>query len=112
MIRKILAILISMLFITMIPSVIGVNSESEDRESSLDIGRYICRGLVFDPPFNSEPDLYFAIWLFYQTEECVELIILDWVIIRGSAYMGRMYEVGLGLFIYIFGIFEGGLEVE
>jgi len=108
--RKILAILVSILFITMIPSVIGVNSESEDREPCLDIGRYFTRGLLFDPPFNSEPNLYFAIWLFYPTEEGVKLIILDWVTLNIS--LGRWYEVGLGLFIFVFGFFEGGLEIE
>ncbi|MHA1492222.1 MAG: hypothetical protein ACTSRI_21545, partial [Promethearchaeota archaeon] len=90
----------------------GVNSESEDGEPCLDVGRYFCRGLLFDPPFNSEPNLYFAIWLYYPTEEGVQLIILDWVTLVFSAYMGRMYEVGLGLFIFVFGFFEGGLEIE
>ena len=109
--NKVIAILVSLLFIEIIPSALGMNSNSEDKEPwSSGNGRFTCRGLVFDPPFNSNPDLYFAIWLFYKTEEGVKLILLDWVIIRLSVYMGRMYEVGLGLFIYIFGIFEGGLE--
>lgn len=100
-----------MLFITLIPSVIGVNSESEDRKSSLDIGRCFCKGLLFNPP-KSEPNTYFAIWLFYPTEEGLQLILFDWVTLKGSAYLGRMYGFCFGLFIYVFGYFEGGLEIR
>ncbi len=108
--KKLLAILVSMLFLTTIPSVLGVNSESEDIEPCLDIGRYFTKGLVFNPP-KSEPNTYFAIWLWYPTEGGMQLIILDWVTLIPSSYNGRFYEITIfGLFIYIIGFFEGGLE--
>ncbi len=44
--------------------------------------------------------------------EPLDGVTLNHVVFRDSAYLGRMYEVGLGLFTYIFGIFEGGLEVK
>ena len=109
--RKILAIIVSMLFLSVIPSVLGINTESEDREPCLDIGRCFYRGLLFNPP-KSEPNTYFAIWLFYPTEEGVQLIILDWVTLKVFGYLGRMYEFWFGLFIYVFGFFEGGLEIQ
>ncbi len=44
--RKILAILVSLLFITMIPSVIGVNFESDIIDSSLFDERVWMKGLL------------------------------------------------------------------
>jgi hypothetical protein len=111
--KKILAILVSLLFVATIPSVIGINYEL-DNKSSLDIGRCFLKGLLFDLPWGN-PNTYFAIWFWYPTEEGMQLIILDWLRVpwwKDSAYLGRFYEISIfGLFIYVFGFFEGGLEV-
>lgn len=118
--RKILAILVSILFIATIPSAIGeiVDSESDIIKPCLDVGRTFYKGLILFPHHSDGNLTFFAVWLWYikftPTERECGLIILKWVTIpyRDSAYLGRFYEVGLGLFTYIFGIFQGGLEVR
>ncbi len=111
--RKILAILISMLFIAMIPSVIGVNFESDIVDSSLFDERVWMKGLLSRsnrfPPYR-----YLAIRLVViyniSSNPQREVYWFKWITFRDSAYMGRRYEVGLGLFIFYIGYVEG-LEI-
>jgi len=63
--NKIFAILVSMLFITMIPSAIGeiTNHESDIIKPCLDIGRVFYKGLVLFPRYSDGNLTCFAIWL-------------------------------------------------
>jgi len=116
MIRKILAILVSVLFITMIPSVLGVTSESEDIEPCLDVERTVYRGLVLFPHYSDRNITFFAICLsYYQispTERSSGLILFKWITVRSySDLYPRFYDIGLlGLFKYVIG-FGGGFKV-
>ena len=110
--RKILAILVSLLFITMIPSVVGDICEPDSEDEIIWM-----RGLIFHKlrkgNFNTSTAIHLIIW--YNTSEGLKREVY-WGVpfpfpFRDSAYLGRMYEVGLGLFTYIFGPLFGGLEI-
>ena len=107
--RKILAIFVSLLFIAMIPSVIGDICEPDSENEIVWM-----RGLIFHKlrkgNFNTCLAIHLIVW--YNTSEGIirEVYWFEPFPFRDSAYLGRMYEVGLGLFTYIFGFFQGGLE--
>ena len=117
--RKILTILVSMLFITIIPSVMGeiANPEPNDSEPCLDIERVCFRGLVLFPHYSDDNFTFFAVWLSYckitPTEKNFGLILFKWVKITGrdSLYYGRWYEIRLGPFMFIQLGCSGGLEI-
>lgn len=118
--RKILTILVSMLFLTLIPSAIGeiANPESDVKTTDLDVGRVFLKGFVLFPHNSDGNFTFFAIRLFYieitPTESSCGWIILKWVTIQDFNYHGRVYEILLGLFtfLYFFGFLEeGGLEI-
>ena len=115
--RKILTILVSLLFITMIPSVVGeiADSESDFKENSLDFDRVYMNALLLYKLRKGNLNTCFAIrlvvWYNISSEPYCEVYWFKWVTFKDSAYLGRMYEVGLGLFTYIFGC-VGDIEIH
>ncbi len=105
-----------MLFITMIPSVIGTNIEFEGREPDSEDEIIRMRGLLYHKlrkgNINTCIAIHLVVWYNTSSGPQREVYWFEPFTFRDSAYLGRMYEVGLGLFTYIFGIFEGGLEVK
>ncbi|MFW6121102.1 MAG: hypothetical protein ACOC80_09425 [Petrotogales bacterium] len=87
----------------------------QDTEPNLDVGRVWLRGLVFRKLRVGNVNHALAIRLHYieitPTERTAGMVTLNHVTFRDSAYLGRMYEVGLGLFTFVIGVFEGGLEI-
>jgi len=113
--KKILGLFICILMISTIPLAAGVTDEEPDSEPTLDVGRVWLRGLLFRCNRWGNINHALAIRLHYieftPSERTAGIITMNHVVFRDSAYLGRMYEVGLGLFTYIFGIFLGGLEI-
>ena len=108
--KKILTILVSMLFITMIPSTIGDIFEPDSEDEIIWM-----RGLIHHKlrkgNFNNCIAFHLVVW--YNTSSGLkrEVYWFEPFTFRDSAYLGRMYEIGLGLFTYVFGYFQGGLEI-
>lgn len=114
--KKIIGLLVCMLMLTTIPLAAGITTETEpDKEPTLDVGRVFLKGLLFHKLRKGNVNHAMAIRLFYieftPTERAFGWVTLNTVVFKDSAYLGRMYEVGLGLFTYVFGFFEGGLEI-
>jgi len=114
--RKILGVFACMLLLTTIPLAAGIMTETEQQDPEpLAIGRVFLKGLLFHKLRKGNINHALAIRLFYiqltPTERTMGWVTFNPVIFRDSAYLGRMYEVGLGLFTYVFGFFEGGLQV-
>ena len=113
--KKIIGIFVCtlLIFTTVLP-VVGM-AETEKDPESLDVGRVFLKGLLFHRLRKGNVNHALAIRLFYieftPTERAIGWVTLNHVVFRDSAYLGRMYEVGLGLFTYIFGFFLGGLEI-
>ena len=112
--KKIIGLLICMLMLTTIPLAAGMTETEQDPETQ-DVGRVFLKGLLFHKLRKGNTNHAMAIRLLYiqftPTERTMGWVTLNTVVFRDSAYMGRMYEVGLGLFTYVFGFFEGGLQV-
>ena len=112
--RKLLGIFACMLMLTTIPLASGV-SEPDDPQPEFDIGRVWLRGLLFRCNRVGNVNHALAIRLHYieltPTERTAGMVTLNHVVFKDSAYLGRMYEVGIGLFTYVVGFFEGGLEI-
>ena len=106
-----------MLFLTTIPSVIGeiADSESDFKENNLDFDRVYMRALLLYKLRKGNPNTFFAyrlvVWYNISSKPYREVYWFKWVTFKDSAYLGRMYEVGLGLFTYIFG-FVGYIEIH
>ena len=120
MYRKLLTILVSMLFVSIIPSVVGGNTELE-KEPCLDVGRTFWFGVVLFANYTGTHLTCYAIYLRYDrfspTEKDSGVYIMKWISIpfRDSAYMGRMYEIRactFGVITIIFGLFPGGLDID
>jgi hypothetical protein len=113
--KKIIGLLICMLMMTTIPLAAGMTETEPEKEPTLDVGRVFLKGLLFHKLRKGNVNHALAIRLFYieftPTERTMGWVTLNTVWFKDSAYLGRMYEVGLGLFTYVFGFFEGGLEV-
>ncbi len=112
--KKIIGILICLLMVSTIPLAAGM-TESEPEKEPTDIGRVFLKGLLFHRLRKGNMNHALAIRLFYieitPTERTMGWVTLNTVWFKDSVYLGRMYEVGLGLFTYVFGFFAGGLEV-
>ena len=103
--RKILAILISMLFIISIPSVLGVTSESEDIEPCLDVGRVYIYCFVFFPqydgynltffkirfvhydPLNPQPEVYWFKWITIEEAHYLRIFSIN----KNTGYIMGFY---------------------
>ena len=122
--REIFTILVSMLFLSMIPSVIGrvADFESDFKEPDSEYEWVFMRGLLFNCNRFGNHHGFFVIHLviwYYNTSSGLHREVywfgrdvwFNRITFRDSAYLGRMYEVGLGLFTYVFGFFAGGLEI-
>jgi hypothetical protein len=113
--KKIIGLLVCMLMLTTIPLAAGITETEKDPEPTLDVGRVFLKGLLFHKLRKGNVNHAMAIRLFYieitPTERAFGWVTLNTVIFKDSDYLGRMYEVGLGLFTYVFGFFEGGLEI-
>jgi len=112
--RKLLGVFACMLLLATIPLVAGV-SETDDPQPELDIGRVWLRGLLFRCIRVGNDNHALALRLHYieftLTERTAGMVTMNNVIFKDSAHTGRMYEVGLGMFTYVIGFFEGGLEI-
>lgn len=106
--RKILTIIISMLFIAMIPTAIGeiANPESNDIEPCLDVGRCFLKGFGFFPQREGNEITFFVIRFRMPNDVCW----FQWITIKDSAYSSRLYIIGKNI-VYVFGFFQGGLEI-
>jgi len=114
--RKILTILVSMLLLFLIPSVIGDNVESNPDDEIVWM-----RGLLFCyKRFGNQYEglaIHLVVW--YNTSSGLQREVywferlenLNLISFRDSAYAGRMFEVGAGLFTFVFGFFMDGLEI-
>jgi hypothetical protein len=111
--KKILTILISLLFLTMIPSVSGINSNSEDIEPCLDVGRVFFRGIVFFPHYSGDDLICFVPRILYieftPTEQTIGWIRLGWV--RFENFTGTIIIGPFNIIGYLYGIFPGGLDI-
>lgn len=98
-----------MLFIVMIPSAIGDDCEPEQEDKIIWMRGLIYHGLR-KGNINTSMAIHLVVW--YNTSEGIirEVYWFETVTFRDSAYLGRMYEFGLGLFTYVFGRPFGGLE--
>ena len=104
--KKLLTILVSILFISIIPSVVGVNSEL-DKETCNDGASY--RGLAFNLP-NTEDDTYFVIWLrLDESQGDTKFIFLKWVTFHYGLDTGREFVGRFGILISISGFYR---EIE
>jgi len=113
--RKTTGVFACMLMLTTIPLAAGAIETEPDSEPTLDVGRVFIKGLLFHKLRKGNVNHAFAIRLFYieftPTERTFGWVTLNTVIFKDSSYLGRMYEVGAGLFTYVLGFFEGGLEI-
>lgn len=112
--KKIVGLLICALLVSTIPLAAGLNNEPE-AQPELDVGRVWLRGLLFRCNRWGNTNHALALRLHYieftPSERTMGIITMNHVIFRDSAYLGRMYEVGFGLFTYIVGVFMGGIEI-
>ena len=112
--KKMLGIFACMLLIATIPLAAGM-SESELDPEPTDIGRVWLRGLLFRCNHIGNENHALALRLHYieitLTERTSGMVMMNRVIFKDATYNGRMYEVGFGMFTYVFGFFEGGLEI-
>ena len=116
--NKIFAILISMLFLTTIPSVIGNISDSESGDDVQNSGneRVWLRGLFIDGIIFGNPKntfiITFVIIYNISSNPQREVHRFKWADeIDFFPIIGRMYEIGLGLIRYVFGFYDSGLKV-
>ena len=101
------------------PKSIGLVTTSDtepEPEPELDVGRVWLRGLLFRCNRIGNVNYAMALRLHYveltPTERTAGIVTMNNVVFKDSAYLGRMYEVGFGMFTYVFGFFEGGLEIN
>jgi len=113
--KKLLGIFACVLLITMVPLVAGVTESEPDSEPTLDVGRVWLRGLLFRCTRVGNVNHAMALRLHYieftPTERTAGAVTMNNVIFKDSAYAGHMYETGFGMFTYVIGFFEGGLEI-
>ena len=110
--KKLLTILVSMLFIAMIPSTIGDDCEPEQEDEWIYMRGVLTHWLRRGNSHHAVP-IHFVVW--YKTSEGLERRaywfeypeVFDDIML--SYYLIRMYEVALGLITY-FSIFNRGLE--
>lgn len=112
--RKLFAILISMLFISMMPSVVGVNTELE-KEPCLDVGRiFIKGGFVFFPHYSDGDLIFFVIILSFieitPTERNWRCLGPRWI--RLENFIGNIWIGPFGILGYVFGTCMGGIEIK
>jgi len=85
-------------------------------EPELDVGRVWMRGLLFQCNCIGNVNHAFALRLHYiefnGNERTDGVVNNNQVVFKDSAYMGRMYKIGTGLFTYVMGFFEGWLEIK
>jgi len=95
---------------TLVQSITLSNPEPE-----LDVGRVWLRGLLWRCNRVGNVNHAMAIRLHYieftGTERTLGTVTMNNVVFEDSAYGGHMYEIGAGLFTYVIGFFEGGLEI-
>lgn len=112
--KKIIGLLVCTLMLATVPLAAGVTQEKEI-EPELDVGRVFLKGLLFRCNRFGNVNHGLAIRLLYieitPTERSWGWVTFNRVTFRDSLYMGRMYEVGMGLFTYVFGLYAGGLEI-
>ena len=113
--KKITALLVCLLMIATIPLVVGVTEDIESSPNPDIVGRVWLRGLMFRHIKTGHINNAIAILLHYieftPTERTKGIVVLKRVEFSDFLYIGRMYETPLGILVYVFGFFRGGLEV-
>jgi len=113
--KKIISIILCLLFVLTVPMATGVQKEPEP--DTTDIGRVWLRGLCFNLVDLGRKNFGWAIRVHYieftPTERTTGVLRLKRFAFGDSILAGRMYEPGpIGFFTYIFGVFRGGIEVQ
>jgi len=114
--KKITALLVCLLMIATIPLAAGVMEDRESESPTPDIvGRVWLRGWLFRRIKSGNVNNAIAIRLHYieftPTERTWGIVMFKRVAFRNFLYIGRMYETPLGVLVYVFGFFRGGLEI-
>ena len=113
--KKITALLVCLLMISTIPLVAGTTEDKESSPNPDIVGRVWLRGLMFrrikSGPINNAIAIRLHYIEFTPTERTRGTVVLKRVAFRDFLYIGRMYETPLGMLVYVFGFFKGGLEV-
>jgi len=92
-------------------------SKSVDGESPTPdiVGRVWLRGWLFRRIKSGHINNAIAIRLHYieftPTERTWGVVMFKRVAFRDFLYIGRMYETPLGVLVFVFGFFRGGLEI-
>ena len=129
--KKLLGVFACMLMLTMIPFAAGMQETSPARESvsvssemadtqpdsePAGLGRVWLRGILFRCNRRGDVNHALAIRLHYAEitpfERTAGIVTMNRVTFGDSAYAGRMYEIGFGMFTYVIGFFKGGLEIN
>ena len=101
--------------VSTIPLVAGVTEERESSPNPDIVGRVWLRGFLFRRIKTGHISNAIAIRLHYieftPTERTMGIVMLKRVAFRDFLYIGRMYETPLGVLVYVFGFFRGGLEI-
>ncbi len=113
--KKILSIIICILIISTVPLAAGINDEEPESQTT-DIGRVWLRGLCFNLVDLGHKNYGWAIRVHYieftPTERTTGFVTLKRIAFGDSILAGRIYEPGpLGFFVFVFGLFRGGLEI-
>ena len=100
-----------MLFIAMIPSTIGDDCEPEQKEEWVWLRGLLLDGIIFGNPKNTFIVTFVIIYNISSNPQR-EVHRFKWADeIDFFPITGRIYEIGLGLIRYVFGFYDGGLEV-
>ncbi len=112
---KLASLFVCALMMSTIPLAAGVTEDIESSPNPDIVGRVWLRGLMFRRIKSGNINNAIAIRLHYieftPTERTMGTIVLKRVAFRDFLYIGRMYETPLGILVYVFGFFRGGLEV-
>ena len=114
--RKILGIFICVLMLATIPLAAGMTVDSEpDDPETIDVGRTIIRGFVFDYRPSGFGHKFFALRIRYV--EITSITRTTGVVIMRPVSVGRETSIGfnwcgpVGFFGYMFGAtFKGGID--
>jgi len=112
---KLASLLVCALMISTIPLAAGVTEDREPSPNPDIVGRVWLRGLMFRRIKSGHINNAIAIRLHYieftPTERTWGTVTMKRVAFRDFLYIGRMYETPLGILVYVFGFFRGGLEI-
>lgn len=108
--RRIIVVLVSVLFITSIPTVIGNTCEPDSDDEIIFMRGLLFRGNRFGHIYKGYA-IHLVIWYKTQSGLKREEYWFKSTAFNFPVYMGHMYEFGIGLFTYFFGRPLKGLEI-